>query len=180
MSKVYAERSVAKKHIVEQCGNCNLKKNNNGLYNHDSIVKVRKTIKGKLNKVFLDHNAGLGTIKLLNDMNNTINMVKTNQIISVENVINDAKKEAMTVSAAACKKEKYADKVKPTSTTREEAKREAERQNITNQTIIGKKEGIIKVLKCLVGGDILDTVIKIANASRDKSIDTTHNMMSSS
>ena len=44
MSKVYAVRSVAKKHIVEQCMNCNLKKNSNGLYNHDNVVKVRETI----------------------------------------------------------------------------------------------------------------------------------------
>ena len=52
MSKVYSEQSVSKKHIVEQCANCNFKKNNNGLYNHDNIVKVRETIKGKLNEVF--------------------------------------------------------------------------------------------------------------------------------
>ena len=76
MSKVYAARSIAKKHIVEQCGNCNLKKNNNGLYNHDDIVKVRETIKGKLNEVFLDHSTGLGMIKLLNDNSNVINLVK--------------------------------------------------------------------------------------------------------
>jgi len=81
MSKVYAARSVAKNHIVEQCANCNLKKNLNGLYNHDDIVKVRETIKGKLNKVFLDHNTGLGMINLLNDANNAISLVKTNQMV---------------------------------------------------------------------------------------------------
>ncbi len=59
MSKVYAARSVAKKQIVEQCGNCNLKKNNNGLYNHDDIVKVQETIEGKLKELFLDHDSGL-------------------------------------------------------------------------------------------------------------------------
>ena len=72
MSEVYAAQIVAKKHIVEQCGNCNLKKNRNGLYNHDNIVKVRETIKGKLNKVFLDHNLGLGMIKLLDSIDNAI------------------------------------------------------------------------------------------------------------
>ena len=105
MREVYVARSVAKKHIVEQHVNCNLKKNNNGLYNHNNIVKVRKTIKRKLNKVFLDHNTGLGMIKLLADMHNTIKMVKTNQMISVDNVINKAKKEAMT-SMVARKKDK--------------------------------------------------------------------------
>ena len=135
MSEVYMAQSVAKKHILEQCGNCNLKKNNNGVYNHDDIVKVRKTIEGKLNEVFLDHNTGLGMIKLLDNMNNTINMVKSNQMISVCNVINDAKKEAMIASGAARKKDKTVDKVEPMITTREEAKHEAERQNITNQTL---------------------------------------------
>ena len=105
MSKVYSARSVAKKHIVEQCKNCNLKKNNNGLYNHDDIVKVRKMIKGKFNEVFLDHNTGLGMIKLLDNAINAINRVKTNQMISVDSVINDAKKEAMTTSATARKKD---------------------------------------------------------------------------
>ena len=55
--------------------------------------------------------------------------------------------------------------------TREEAKREAERQNIANQTIVGTKVGLIDVLKRLIGGAILDTVTKIADGSRDKSID---------
>ena len=73
ISEVYAARSVAKKHIVEQCENCNLKKNSNGLYNHDDIVKVQETIQGKLNKVFLDHNSGLGMIKLLDSTDNEIN-----------------------------------------------------------------------------------------------------------
>ena len=62
MSKVYAAWSIAKTHIVEQCGNCNLKKNNNGFYHHYNIVKVRETIEGELNEVFLDHDTGLGMI----------------------------------------------------------------------------------------------------------------------
>ena len=88
MSKVYASRSVSKKHIVEQCENCNLKKNRNGLYNHDDIVKVQETIEGKLNEVFLDHESGLGMIKLLESTNNKINTVTTNQMISADSVIN--------------------------------------------------------------------------------------------
>ncbi len=106
MSEVYAARSVARKHIVEQCENCNLKKNNNGLYNHDDIVKVRETIKGKLNEVFLAHDLGLGVIKLLDSTNNAINLVTTNQIISADSVINQAKKDEMLATAAAKKKQK--------------------------------------------------------------------------
>jgi hypothetical protein len=171
MSKVYAARSIAKKNIVEQCENCNLKKNSNGLYNHDDIVKVKETIEGKLNEVFLDHDSGLGMIKLLDSIDNEINLVTTNQMISADQVINKAKKDAMTATAAAKKKDKSANEVKPTITKREEAKREAERQNITNQTIVGTKKGVIEILKRLVGGAILDTVTKTVNASRDKRID---------
>ena len=171
MSEVYAARSVAKKHIVEQCATCNLKKNSNGLYNHDDIVKVRETIEGKLNEVFLDHDSGLGMVKLLDTNDNAINNVTTIQMISADSVINQARKEAMTATTAARKKDKLAVEVTPAITKRDEAKREAERQNITNQTIVGTKEGVIEILKHLVGGDILDTVTKTADASRDKSID---------
>ena len=76
----------------------------------------------------------------------------------------------MTATAAAKKKDKSAEEDEPTITKREEAKREAKRQNITNQTIVGTKEGVIETLKRLVGGNILNTVTKTADASRAKSI----------
>ncbi len=95
MSQFYAARSIAMKHIVEQFENCNLKKNSNGLYNHDNIVKVQETIEGKLNKVFLDHKSGLGMIKLLDSTENKINTVTTNQMISADSVINKAKKKQL-------------------------------------------------------------------------------------
>jgi hypothetical protein len=170
MSEVYAARSVAKKHIIEQCENCNLKKNSNGLYNHDDIVKVQETIEGKLNEVFLDHESGQEMIKLLDSTNNKINSVTTNQMISADNVIQQAKKDALTATAAAKKKDKSAKEVEPTITKRDEAKREAKRQNITNQTIVGTKEGVIDILKRLVSGDNLNAVTKTTDASRDKSI----------
>ncbi len=132
---------------MEQCGNCNLKKNSNGLYNHEDIVKVQETIEGKLNEVFLDHDSGLGMIKLLDSTNNEINSVTTNQMISADSVINKAKKDAMAATAAAKTKDKSAEDVEPTITKREDANREAERQNITNQTIVGTKEGVIEKKK---------------------------------
>ena len=122
--------------------------------------------------MFLDHYLGLGMIKLLDSSNNAINLITTYQMISADSVINQAKKDAMTATAAAKKNDKSAEEVEPTITKREEAKREAIWQNITNQTIvIGTKEGVIEILKHLEGGDILDTVTKTADTSRDKSID---------
>ena len=86
--------------------------------------------------MFLDHESGLGMTKLLDSTDNKINTVTTNQMISADSVINKSKKEAMTATAEAKKKDKAAKDVEPTITKREKAKREAKRQIITNQTIV--------------------------------------------
>ena len=175
MSEVYDARSVARAHIVEQCADCNVKKNSNGLYNHDDIVKARETIEGKLKEVFLDHVSGLTMVDLLDTKDNAINSVTTTQMVTADMLITQAKKNAATTAAQAKKAAKDKDTaavdVKTTIMTREEAKREAERQNIANQTIVGTKVGLVDVMKRLIGGDILDTVTKSPDASRDKSID---------
>ena len=110
-------------------------------------------------------------IKLLDTSDNAINSNTTTQMVTAVSLINQSKKDAATATAAARKKDKDAEEVKPMIMTQEEAKREAERQNITNQTIVGTKEGVIEIMKRLIGGNILDTVTKIANVSRDKRID---------
>ena len=173
MSEVYAARSVARKHIVEQCAECNIKKNSNGLYNHDDVVKAKESMEGKLKEVFLDHVSGLTMVDLLDANDNAINKVTTTQMVTADMIINQAKKDA-TKTAAKAKKSTTASTDSDDDTkiiTREEAKREAERQNIANQTIVGTKVGIVDVMKRLIGSDILDIVIKIADGSRDKSID---------
>jgi len=175
MSDVYAARSNAKKHIVEQCANCNVKKNSNGLYNHDDIVKAKETIEGVLKEVFLDHTSGEKMVKLLDINDNAINNTTTTQMVTVDMLLSRAKKEAAVATAAAKKVAKSLGKdeadVKTAVMTREEANREADKQNIANQTIIGTKVGLVEIMKRLIGGDILDTVTKIADGSRDKSID---------
>ena len=93
MSEVYAARLVAKKHIVEQCEECNVKKNSNGLYNHDSIVKAKETIEGKLNEVFLDHPSGLTMKDLLGTADNEINNVTTTHLVTADALLIQAKKE---------------------------------------------------------------------------------------
>ena len=87
MSEVYAARMVARKHIVEQCADCNVKKNSNGLYNHDDIVKAKETIEGKLKEVFLDHISGLTMVDLLDINDNDINNVTTTQMITADALI---------------------------------------------------------------------------------------------
>ena len=173
MSDVYAARSNAKKHIIEQCANCNVKKNSNGLYNHDDIVKAKETIEGVLKEVFLQHISGEKMIKLLEINDNPINITTTTQMVTVEMLLNQSKKEAAIATVAAKKVAKTlgTDEVVIPVMTRDEANREADKQNIANQTIIGTKVGLVEIMKRLIGGDILDTVTKIADGSRDKSID---------
>ena len=173
MSEVYAARLTAKKHINEQCAECNVKKNSNGLYNHDDIVKAKETIEGKLKEVFLDHVSGLTMANLLDTKDNAINSVTTTQMVTADALITQAKKDAMVADATAKKIAKSLGTEAAAATiimTREEAKREAERQNIANQTIMGTKDGLVEVLKRLIGGAILDPVTKIADGSRDKSL----------
>ena len=175
MSEVYAARSVARKHIVEQCENCNVKKNSNGLYHHDDVVKAQETMEGLLKEVFLDHESGLTMVSLLEVADNAINTVTTNQMVTADALIAKSKKEVAEATAAATKVAKQLGTtvvdISMTVMTREEAKRDADRQNITNQTIIGTKVGIVDVLKRIIGGDILDMVTKVADGSREKSID---------
>ena len=81
---------VSTKHIVEQCVDCNVKKNSNGLYNHDDVVKAKETIEGKLKEVFLDHIPGLTMVDLLDTNDNAINNVTTTQMITADMLITRA------------------------------------------------------------------------------------------
>ena len=71
-----------------------------------TLSKYVKQLKVNSKKLFLDHDSGLGIIKPLNNIDNAINLVTTNQMISADSVLNNSKKEAMTATAAARKKDK--------------------------------------------------------------------------
>ena len=81
---------VSTKHIVEQCVDCKVKKNSNGLYNHDDVVKAKEMIEGKLKEVFLDHISGLTMVDLLDINDNAINNVTTTQMITADMLITQA------------------------------------------------------------------------------------------
>ena len=101
-------------------------------------------------------------------------------MVTADMLINQAKKEATAAAAAAKKVAKAlgmdAVEVKTAIMTQEEAKREANKQNIANQTIVGTKVGLVEVMKHIIGGNILDIVTKIPNGRRDKSIPTSNYM----
>jgi hypothetical protein len=78
-------------------------------------------------------------VKLLDTKDNAINITTTTQMVTVDMLLGQAKKEAAAAAAAAKKVAKLLGtdvvKVKTAAMTREEANREADKQNIANQTI---------------------------------------------
>jgi hypothetical protein len=48
---------------------------------------------------------------------------------------------------------------------------EANQLNIINQSVIGAKEGVVEVVLKLVGSDITNAILQMANGSNHKSID---------
>ena len=99
-------------------------------------------------------------IDLLDTNNNAIKNATTTQMVTADMLLSQAKKEATAAAAAAKKVAKSLGKdeveVKTAVMTREEAKHEADKQNIANQTIVGTKVGLVEVMKRLIRGDILD------------------------
>jgi hypothetical protein len=59
----------------------------------------------------------------------------------------------------------------PTFTTQTEAQEEADHLNVINQSVIGAKEGVVKALTKLVGRDITNAILQMADGSDHKSID---------
>jgi hypothetical protein len=51
-----------------------------------------------------------------------------------------------------------------------EAQEEANRLNVINQLVIGAKEGVVKAITKLVGGDVTNAILQMANGSNHKSI----------
>ncbi len=67
----------------------------------------------------------------------------------------------------------------PVFTTQTEAQEEADRLNVSDQLVIGAKEGIVKAVSKLVGSNITNAILQTANGSDHKSIDDfmLYNMM---
>jgi hypothetical protein len=59
----------------------------------------------------------------------------------------------------------------PSITSQTEAQEEANQQNVINQLVIGAKEGMVKAITKLVGSNVTDAILRMANGSDHKSID---------
>ncbi len=110
-------------------------------------------------------NPGKGMEKLVNDGKNLLILVKSTDAITVSYVVKEAKNRANKLTASAGKT------VLPSITSQVEAQEEAIQLNVINQLVISTKEGVVKAITKLVGSDVTNAILRMANSSDHKSID---------
>jgi hypothetical protein len=104
--------------------------------------------------------------KLLDDGNNLLTLVKSSNPITTSSVIKEAKKRVDELTALTDKT------VLPSTsiTAQAEAQEEAGRLNVINQLVIHTKEGVVKAITKLVGSNITDAILRMADSSNHKRI----------
>ena len=108
---------------------------------------------------------GKRMVKLLDNRDNILTQVQSTVAITAESVLKLTKKRADELSTMTGKT------ILPTITARTEAQEEADQLNFINQSVIGAKEGVVKVVSKLVGSDITNAILRMADGSDFKSID---------
>ncbi len=91
--------------------------------------------------------------------------MKSTDAIAASYVITKAKNKADELTASTGKT------VFPSITSRAEAQEEANRLNVTNQLVIRTKEGVVKAITNLVGSNVTDAILWMADSSDHKNID---------
>ncbi len=104
-------------------------------------------------------------VKLLDDGDNILTSVQSTDAITAGSVLKTAKNQADKLSTTTGKI------VLPTFTTQTEAQEEADGLNITNQSVIGAKEGVVEAVLKLVGSNITNAILQTADGNDHKSID---------
>jgi hypothetical protein len=64
--------------------------------------------------------------------------------------------------------------VLPSITAQAEAQEEADRLNVTNQSVIGTKEGVVQAITKLVGSNVTNAILWSANCSKNKALTNLH------
>jgi hypothetical protein len=161
----YTARATTKQQVLEGINKLTLHTNEHGQYTHDAILLIQKGIQRVLVSQFNPSDPGKGMVKLLDDGDNILKRVQSTDAITAGSVLKLAKKGADKLSTTTDKT------ILPTFTTQMEAQEEAARLNVINQLVIGAKEGIVEAVLKLVGSDITDAILRMADGSDHKSID---------
>jgi hypothetical protein len=161
----YTARATTKQQVLDGVNKLTLQKNKHGQYMHDAILLLQKGIRRVLISQFNPSDPGKGIEKLLDDGNNLLTLVKSTDAITTSYVIKKAIKRADELAAPTGKT------IHPSIITQAESQKEADQLNVINQSVIGAKEGVVEAITKLVGSDITNAILWMANGSDHKSID---------
>ncbi len=142
----YTARATTKQQVLDGINKLTLQTNKHGQYTHDAILLIQM-------------------VKLLDDGNNILTRVQSTDAITAGFVFKAAQARADNLSKMTGKT------ALPIFTTQTEAQEEADRLNVINQSVIGAKEGAVEAVLKLVGTDITDAILRMADGSDHKNID---------
>jgi hypothetical protein len=149
----YMAWATTKQQVLDGINKLTLQTNEHGQYTHDAILLIQKGIQRVLVSQFNPSDPGKGMVKLLDDGNNILMQVQSTDAIRAGSVLKLAKKRVDKLSTTTSKT------VLPTFTTQTKAQEEANQLNVTNQSVIGAKEGVVEAVSKLVSSDITDVIL---------------------
>ena len=161
----YLARATTKQQVLDGISKLTLHTNEHRQYTHDAILLIQKGIQSILVSQFSPSDPGKGMVKLLNDRDNILTQVQSTDAITAKSVTKSAKKRADALSTMTGKT------ILPTITAQTKAQEEADQLNVINQSVIGAKEGVVKAVSKLVGSNITNAILQMADGSNFKSID---------
>jgi hypothetical protein len=160
----YMARATTKQQVLNGVKKMTLQTNKHDQYTHDAILLLQKGVWRVLISQLNPSDPGKGMEKLLNDGNNLLTLVKSSDAIMASYIVKEAKDRADMLTASTSKT------VLPLITSGAEAWEEADQLNVINQLVIGAREGVVKAITKLVGSDVTDAILRMANSSDHKSI----------
>jgi hypothetical protein len=160
----YTARATTKQQVLDGVNKLTLQTNKHGQYTHDAILLLQKGIRHVLISQFNLSDLGKGMEKLLDNGNNLLTLVKSTDAITASYMITKAKNKADKLTASTSKT------VLPSITSRVEAQEEADQLNVINQSVIGAKEGVVKAITKLVGSNVTNAILRMADGSNHKSM----------
>jgi hypothetical protein len=161
----YTAVAMTKQQVLDGVNKLTLQTIEHGQYMHDGIQLLQKGIWCVLISQFNPSNPGKGMEKLFNDGNILLMLVKSTDTILAGSIIKAAEKRADKLTATTGKI------ILPSFTAQAEAQEEANRLNVINQLVIDAKEGVVEAITKLVGSDVTNAILRMANGSNHKSID---------
>jgi hypothetical protein len=156
--------ATTKQQVLDRINKLTLQTNEHGQYTHDAILLLQKDIRRILAGQFKPSNLGKGMEKLPNNSNNLLMLIESTNEIMVCSVIKAAKLQADELSYTTSKT------LLPTITAQTEAQEEADQLNVINQVVISAKEGIVEAITKMVGSNITNAILQMADESDYKSI----------